>query len=59
MSGLIAENRFLPITRETAKRANALTNKAEFSPQDIDALLAELETLRAGKSSGVQELVEA
>lgn len=62
ITGLIAENRFLPITRETAKRAKSLTNKAEFNPQDIDALLMELETLRAGKSSGVintPELVEA
>lgn len=58
ITGLIAENRFLPITRETAKRAKALTNKAEFTPQDIDALLAELETLRAGKSSNLNNASE-
>lgn len=58
VAGLIAESRFLPITRETAKRAKSLTNKAEFSPQDIDALLEELENFRAGKSTN-QVLVEA
>lgn len=57
ISGLIAENRFLPITRETAKRAKALTNKAEFSPQDIDVLLIELEALR-NPVPVKQELVE-
>lgn len=61
ITGLIAENRFVPITRETAKRAKALTGKAEFTPQDIDALLEKLENLLAGKSrasTNANQLVE-
>ncbi len=58
VEGLIAENRFLPITRETAKRAKSLTGKAEFTPQDIDELLIKLENMLAGKSSNTNQLVE-
>ena len=58
VAGLIAENRFLPIPREAAKLAKTLTNKAEFAPQDIFALLSELAEIRAGKSTN-QILVEA
>lgn len=50
ISGLIAEGRFLPITRETAAKAKSLMKdqgKAEFDPSDLDALFAELEASRA------------
>lgn len=50
ISGLIAEGRLLPITRETAAKAKALMldqGKTEFDPADLDALLTELEAARA------------
>lgn len=46
VSGLIAEGRFLPVTRETATKAKSLTGKVDFNSADLANLFAELENAR-------------
>lgn len=46
IAGMVAENRFVPVTREVAKLAKELTGKVDFTPQDIGELLVELAELR-------------
>ena len=47
IAGLIAEDRFIPITRETKELAGRLLpNKVDFNSEDIHMLLSELESLR-------------
>ncbi len=65
IAGLIAEGRFLPITRATAAKAKSLMvdqGKMEFEPADLDALFAELEAARkelAALRTAPREMVAA
>ncbi len=47
VAGLIAEDRFLPISRETKAKGKEIIGKLDFSGADLDAVFAEIETLRA------------